>query len=818
MTSTTLQAKRGQNFSSVLLWTIKRHKTPMIIFTTLVFCFSSVFFIFNRSIVSRDNLEYYNDENYEIQQLLSSIINNNILITVVTMLFTLFIGITVFGYLHNKRTLDTFASLPLTRRTMFCSRFFAGLIIILAPITLITLANVLIFAGVPKAIELLLLCYVIMLVCVLASYSLTVFMAVCCGTSIDTGISTIFVVGATPVLIVLISSILNICTPGISGNGIFDGMNLPFLGIFCLSPFFLFFSPLTSIHVHQPSGEEIIYYESSIFGAGTSIETTRTDITEVFYEYDWASVWGVVIYAVIFAAVFFALGYILSKKRKTESAQAGFAYRLPIHFIRLIICILAALIVAAFVLSAVFYRGTPNTLAVYAIAAVSCAVSAFIVHMIITLVFNRGFKGFIKSLRAYGVTIGALLVIGLCLSTGGFGRGSTVPALEDIKSVSLTSGYYNMYSPRIIEETENKELVLKLHQSIVDNGIEYPINPIEAISLANGYSEDFDYNDNEYLYDRYPISITYKLNNGSEITRQYSQAYVKKGNAESMLNKLLASDEIKMQNIVYKENIKSDIQGLRLNTATNIYTDIYLDGQTDKYIDALKKDVLADPYYATDEENNKILGRVYIDFLRRESEESYYSMEDIVYVKESYKNFWDLMSTQSKMVPSIIGESIVKQKNYTANDMKNIKTKNETIATVYVRASNIDFYAYNEDTAPQCMLYDKNFVPLAKYDSSLTFTDKIEDDLYEYEVKKVDGVEWAYICFYDPSGSYPYHLFKFTEDMDGKILTLPETEYEERGYSVVVNNADMEMAAYSEIEYPNSEFQIEDGVSLSDYE
>ena len=56
----------------------------------------------------------------------------------ILMLFTLLVSVFMFSYLHKKRSVDMFGALPVSRRTLFFSRYLAGLTILLVPLLLVT--------------------------------------------------------------------------------------------------------------------------------------------------------------------------------------------------------------------------------------------------------------------------------------------------------------------------------------------------------------------------------------------------------------------------------------------------------------------------------------------------------------------------------------------------------------------------------------------------------------------------------------------------------------------------------------------------------
>ena len=135
-------------------------------------------------------------------------------------LFALIFTVSLFRYLHDKRSVDLFHSLPVRRENLLLGRLAAEVTALAVPLLameLLCLLILLIF-GVPlqEPLELgaLWLRILFLLLDTLALLGLMIFFLVCCGTVFDAVISTIAFCAGLPLLVLLSTSYVETALPG----------------------------------------------------------------------------------------------------------------------------------------------------------------------------------------------------------------------------------------------------------------------------------------------------------------------------------------------------------------------------------------------------------------------------------------------------------------------------------------------------------------------------------------------------------------------------------------------------------------------------
>lgn len=166
----------------------------------------------------------------------------------------------------------------------------------------------------------------------------------------------------------------------------------------------------------------------------------------------------------------------------------GFIFILPKIIITIASSVGCGLLVG-FIGMALFLNGKGVTLSWFTIWGI---LGTFIAFLVITLIYNRGGKGFVKALPVFAVSV--LLVLGISLSIDAdiFGISHNVPNVEEVESVKVSqpfpvslyaceSDVYNEYgvwykdgnkAKRLTGFSTDKEVIentVKLHKTIIDN-------------------------------------------------------------------------------------------------------------------------------------------------------------------------------------------------------------------------------------------------------------------------------------------------------------------------------------------------------------
>lgn len=374
-------------------------------------------------------------------------------------LFALIFTVSLFRYLHDKRSVDLYHSLPVRRETMLLSRLAAELTALVIPLVVMLLICqvILIGFGVPMQVLEpgmldpgdLWLDALFLIVNTFAFLALMIFFLVCCGTVFDAAISTVAFCVGLPFLLSLSLSYIAAALPGFSGGdlprAVYQGMN-PLVGIFSLSE--------------------------------DSLEPWLL----------WWIGYGVVL---TIAAV------LLYRRRASEAAENAFAFPIPRVLIRFLVSACFGLFLGLLIHS--MYSSFPFLL--------GALIGALLSHLAIEMVYRRGVKEIWKTMPSLGVLAAMFVAFYLVCATGCFGYTSRIPAVEEVKSVTFLTSfgsdhrasfytytknsdsrtYYGTMVP-IVTQKESIEQLVALHQDILDSyhaqGALYPMSQGSVFRLT----------------------------------------------------------------------------------------------------------------------------------------------------------------------------------------------------------------------------------------------------------------------------------------------------------------------------------------------
>lgn len=529
MTSTTFSDKKKNTLTqsrSMLLWAIKRNRAPMVVLSVLLFALLPCAILFLRSMfysyfLGSEELVYggenfvwsLSSEGYYLNKIIPTFYAYPV--TIMVMVFSLIFGMGAFKYLQNKRTVDMFGALPVNRRGMFFSQLTGALLCTLIPLTLVTGIAMLCVIPCGEVALALLIMYMYLALAVIANIAFIGLISVCCGTAKDVITSYVVISIVYPLAVAISATLPAELIPGIVDSNI-NALLATALCTF-VSPFAAFES--FSLQPFVYSAADLISSSSvlsSFYVPGGFVLNNAFDFAHIIY-------W------IIFSAVCVALSYFLIKRRKAESAQAGFAFSLPEIIIRIFADFIGGAVVGIS-LGSVCGNIAPESAAVQYIwffAGMICG--SFIVHLLLQVIYRKGFKGFAKSLIYYGGTVAVTSALFIVLVTGGFGADVFVPNADEVQAVCFdleddsTSGGYtesngvdyyieNGYS----ENDDYIKMVTDLHKSVTETlraGSNYPYK-FEYTGFENG--DMYSYVDTvQYL------TVKYKLKNGKTVERRY---------------------------------------------------------------------------------------------------------------------------------------------------------------------------------------------------------------------------------------------------------------------------------------------------------
>ena len=510
-----------------------------------------------------------------------------------SVIFSAIIAFIAFSYLHNKRQMDFVASLPVTRRTQFFGRLTAVTAVVIVPLVVCSILGSLAvgFAGFGTTMMLTLM----ISLATIGNIAFIGFLAICSGTIAQTCASYFLINIVYPVLMLIV---------GLYPSSVFPGIDKSFLNavvVTLLSPIFAPFAGFgNSLNLEEQAMVEVPMLK---FGGTTA-----------FY----CIWWGV------FAIGFMVLSYVLIKKRRTETAQTGYAFRIPIYVIRFFATLTVGCIGGG-LLSSIFSFAS-SLGGVYAVAlfivtfVIGFVVATVVSDLVIHLIYNGGMSGYLKKLISVAIVIAIGLSVFFGISRDVTGVVTYIPNADNVESIS-----YNISEDLFTEDnngwkitiTDGKEIAkaLEIQKKLVEdiddkrNGWYVPTNDFEHYIDASDekIKTVYDYITNYDLM--YNVTVDIKLKNGITVNRKYSY---NDSSTEILYNELIPLLDIDYIASTNKKKISCadiylNIDGEFKNSCISVY-DLENEDKSDEIaqglFEAVKKDVEKVGYIKTPQKDD----------------------------------------------------------------------------------------------------------------------------------------------------------------------------------------------------------------------
>lgn len=558
MTSTISFKDKIKQGKSMFMWTLKSSKAPIIIYLSLLafgcICYVVMYFgVLALLSGEADTSELSTVTSFPTMLFTSSVTN-------IAIIFSYVFAISGFSYLHNKRKADMFGSLPIPRRTQFFSKWAFSIIASAVPMLIICIIMNIAMPINLEALSVLGLeantfrTTLSAFVAIVANISLFGLLSVCCGKLSDTIVSALVINLAFPIAMFLLQL-------------------LPGSLVFGYTPTF---------------NTDIIFALTPLAAA------------------DVGSVW----YWLIFSAVCVILSYVLIKRRKAECAQSHFAYKLPFVIVKVIVSFAVGISVAYLFLLILGYN--KSVFMCYAVFWLGMIIGSFVAHTIIQLVLNHGVKGYVRGLDSYVAMLVVFVALFAVMSTGLAGYESYIPSADEVKSVSFNGEEEAVLNGENIlnSSTSDKSVIEKTvqtHKHLIENyeenkGTLFQLSASSVMSwLSNAF---YDISEQEgYVYfenSNESLSLTYTLNNGEKITRNYMDILSISEGTDTLFD-----DEIEgfLNSAEYIENTswlficdEDYCKSIEVEDWENDKYKKYSEKQqTEKLLNALRKDIKSDP-------------------------------------------------------------------------------------------------------------------------------------------------------------------------------------------------------------------------------
>lgn len=400
-------------------------------------------------------------------------------------------GVAMFRYLHDRRQVDFYHALPISRGKLFAVNYISGVLLVL-PFYLIVLVIGLIFVsamGLGDQITGALLVQSILgnIAYFLLNYTVAVLCTVLTGNTIITVLLGIWAQLGIPVLMVMVQ---------------------------CYQA--MFYETFSST---VPLMQTFVLYGSPMCNYLVTFHDTHTMYVPLFdTALDVVGGMAVLIYPVILTIVLGVLSYFLFVRRKSENTGMAVSFRRAKAPIKWFMSMFSGL--GFGLIFTVIFSGTSGGMWFGLVFGV------VLCHMVVEIIYDFDFKALLHHWKQMIVLAILAVVVVAGIKNDVFGYDNYIPDVDDIASAAIESSYYNIdwnYNVQDIykDQLTDAESIEKIHQ-------------LAELSVANnGKPEE---GDSTHTY-----TIHYTLKNGDHVSRCYTE--VPTNVVQDMMVNLVASEQ-----------------------------------------------------------------------------------------------------------------------------------------------------------------------------------------------------------------------------------------------------------------------------------
>lgn len=398
------------------------------------------------------------------------------LIFAISTIFTLVFTVKQFSYLHNKRKLDMYCSMPASRATQLISKQISCFLFTVVP-AVVSLLIVLLCYGIfnfnieSNGILQLFPQLIIGAIACITAYGLV---AICCGTTANTILMFLAISICYPLAINFIDSTIKTFFYGSTSTVLSSGIARILL------------CPLDAFN-----GNHIIYW-------------------------------------LIFSVACIAVSVLLIKKRKNEKAQSAFIFTYPCHVVKILVSFIGGMFLG-------YILGTLGAFDFPFIGFVAgFLIGSLSVYVIAHIILYKGIHKLGKSMITYAVMFAVVIGAVSLFNFDVFGYNRAVPEKSEIKSAGIIdlSSAHNITTKNCKEHVkksatdfDDENTVKRIYDVQKTMASEYDPYSNEQyatfweILVFNIISDDVEYNYNDMYIDA--MSVAFKLDNGETFTRIY---------------------------------------------------------------------------------------------------------------------------------------------------------------------------------------------------------------------------------------------------------------------------------------------------------
>lgn len=373
----------------------------------------------------------------------------------------------LFHYLHNRLSVDFYHAMPLSRKKLFFSRYFVGIVFLLVPLLVSRL-----------------LCTAVHL----AFYTgrLTA------GQIVSSGVIDLLVWAALHVIVFTFSCMVAVTTSNAVESIVYSGaVNGALAAIY-----FIFVSYSYNLYgISELSDWGLYLSPYGLIG--------RCMLPNNSWNYSTSNLVMVLVWLLIALAAI-PLTLRLYNRFQSEWAQQWGRQSAFSQLMKVLAGFLVSFVLCMTLFSMLFDNILPNSIA-------AALVGGPIGFLIVEGITGKGFQNLRRSGKYILATVALCLSCTLFLATGGFGMVSRVPSADRVEEVELHLYGQNVYFERLnsnvgtnevvatLSSPEAIDLVLQLHQAAVEEGedyqgmrgnhmkIEYTLSPFDS-SMSRDYS------------------------------------------------------------------------------------------------------------------------------------------------------------------------------------------------------------------------------------------------------------------------------------------------------------------------------------------
>ncbi len=456
--------------------------------------------------------------------------------TKIIMIFlALFMGGLVFSYLHNKKKVDFYHSLPISRTKLFFIKYFIGIFIVI-PIMIISncllyiIISIILKGDIVPFTETIKLIIFDILFFVLI-YSITIFSNILSGNTLIGNILAIFLINLSSIILLCITGFLDIFFENVISISHLEYKNL--------------FNPILTYNNLSIINDDLLnsrldrIYKSTLYNN-----------TSIFIIYSIATI------------IIVAISWYLFKIRKSERSGICIAFKYPKTILKYLgVC------VGSLLLGEVFQIISGSIIPLYIGTILFC----IILHCIVEILYEFDFKAMFKNwFSIIGCIVICFLTIA-CFKFDLFNILGYVPEVDNVKSVNFSVTY------RKNIETDDTQIIENL------------------TNLHKSFLEEYNKKDKKLQRDNLnnSIQVLYKLKNGKLVSRQI-KIYDSKDDMKNLLSEILNSKVyIEGDNdFLYVDSVKDNTEiDLIIDNADNHYYEDIKKINKEELFNVIKKDI-----------------------------------------------------------------------------------------------------------------------------------------------------------------------------------------------------------------------------------